>query len=95
MPNYHDAMISDIIVTVDETPQRSFDQVMDEIKQAGAQIREVHKDQCTLEATVDYGKVATIDNLPGVDYVRTVFTYVADFPPGDPRDLDNASREAD
>jgi hypothetical protein len=30
-----------------------------------------------------------------VEYVRTIFTYVADYPPGDPRDLDKVGREAE
>ena len=95
MPNYQDAFISDIIATIDETPDRPFDQTVEALKAAGMQINDVCKDRCTVEGTVDSGKVRQIDEMPGVEYVRTVFTYVADYPPGDPRDLDKVGREAE
>lgn len=95
MANYHDAFISDVIVTVDETPERPFDQIIESLKQAGMQVADVCKERCVVEGTVDASKVCQIDDLPGVEYVRTVFTYVADYPPGDPRDLDKVGREAE
>ena len=93
MPNYHDAYLSDVFVTVDETPERSFEAMLDQLKQAGLEIRSANKDQGVIEGTVEAGKVQMIDDMPGVEYVRTVFSYVADFPPGDPRDLDKQARE--
>ena len=84
MPNYQDAFISDVVVTIDETPERTFDQMVDSLKSAGMQINDLCKDRCVIEGTVDSGKVRGIDDMPGVEYVRTVFTYVADYPPGDP-----------
>ena len=45
------------------------------------------------EGTVDASKIHQIDDFPGVAYVRSVFTYIADYPPGDPRDLDKVARE--
>lgn len=93
MPLHQDAYISDIVVVIDETPERSFDSVVAELKKIGLEIREQGKDSCTIEGTVDAGLVGRIDDLPGVDYVRTVFTYIADYPPGDPRDRDLTARE--
>lgn len=95
MPNYQDAFISDIVATIDETPERTFDSVVESLKAAGVQVNEVCKDRCFIEGTVDAGKVKQIDDMPGVEYVRTVFTYVADYPPGDARDLDGVAREAE
>jgi hypothetical protein len=95
MPNYQDAFISDIIATIDETPERPFDKTVEDLKAAGVQINDACKDRCMIEGTVDSGKVHQIDSMPGVEYVRTVFTYVADYPPGDPRDLDKVGRDAD
>ncbi len=95
MPNYQDAFISDIVITACDTPERSFESIVDSLKQAGVEIASFDKDQCFIEGSVDSGKVRALDAMPGVEYVRTVFTYVADYPPGDPRDLDKVGREAE
>jgi hypothetical protein len=95
MPNYQDAFISDVAITACDTPDRPFEKVIEELKQRGMEISTANKDQCFIEGSVESRKVAEIDDLPGVEYVRTVFTYVADYPPGDPRDLDKVGREAE
>lgn len=95
MANYQDAFISDVAITACDTPERPFEQVIEELKQKGVEISTANKDQCFIEGSVESRKVAEIDNLPGVEYVRTIFTYVADYPPGDPRDLDKVGREAE
>jgi hypothetical protein len=95
MPNYQDAFISDVVITACDSPERPFEKVVEELQQAGVQIATTNKDECVIEGTVDSGKVADIDKMPGVEFVRTVFTYVADYPPGDPRDLDKVGREAE
>jgi hypothetical protein len=95
MPNYQDAFISDIVITACDSPERPFETVVDELKQAGVQIANADKDQCYIEGSVESCKVRALDDMPGVEYVRTVFTYVADYPPGDSRDLDKVGREAE
>ncbi len=95
MPNYQDAYISDVIATVEEAPDCSFDKIVDGLQKAGVQIASCDKDECIIEGTVDAGKVRGLEEIPGIKYVRTVFTYVADYPPGDPRDLDKVGREAE
>jgi hypothetical protein len=95
MPNYQDAFISDIVATVEETPDRSFDKVVADLTGAGVQIASADKDGCVIEGTTDAAKVRGLEDIPGIKYVRTVFTYVADYPPGDPRDLDKVGREAE
>ena len=95
MPNYQDAFISDVVATLEESPQRSLDQIIADLKKAGMEITDVNKDQCVVEGSVPSSKVHEIDHMPGVEYVRTMFTYVADYPPGDPRDLDKVGREVE
>ncbi|HEX3357412.1 MAG TPA: hypothetical protein VHS31_10615 [Tepidisphaeraceae bacterium] len=95
MPNYQDAYISDILATVEETPDYAFDKIVDGLTKAGVQIASADKDECVIEGTVDAAKVRGLEEIPGIKYVRTLFTYVADYPPGDPRDLDKVGREAE
>jgi hypothetical protein len=41
-----------------------------------------------VEGAVEASKVHDLEKLDCVKYVRTVFTYHANYPPGDPRDRD-------
>ncbi len=41
-----------------------------------------------MEGTIETIKVKSLQTLEFVKYVRTVFNYIADYPPGDPRNLD-------
>jgi hypothetical protein len=94
MPVYQDAYISDIVVVVAES-ESPFEKVLDQVKQMGMHIESSNKDEGVIEGSIDAGKVKAIDDLPGVEYVRTVFTYIADYPPDDPRDQDKSAREYD
>ena len=49
--------------------------------------------RCAVEGSIDSGKVHLIERLTFVDAVRTTFTYVADYPAGDPRDQDGPETE--
>jgi hypothetical protein len=93
MPVHQDAYISDVVVVVECDPQRSFDDVVAKCKSSGLEVREIKPDECVIEGTIDSSKLVELDQLPGVEYVRSVFTYVADYPAGDPRDRDAVDRD--
>src|SRR5438045_1193532 len=57
MPNYQDAFISDVVITACDTPQRSFEQVVDDLKKAGMEIATANRDQCFIEGSVESCKV--------------------------------------
>ena len=88
-----DAYISDVVVVVDETAENNMDQLVDRLKQQGMCIENINRNEGIVEGSVDASKLRTIDDLPGVEYVRSVFTYVADYPAGDPRDRDGQADE--
>jgi hypothetical protein len=48
----------------------------------------VNKDDNVIEGTIESEKLKELGKVPGVEYIRTVFTYAANYPPGDPRDRD-------
>ncbi|HTL28553.1 MAG TPA: hypothetical protein VL282_05015 [Tepidisphaeraceae bacterium] len=86
--SHQDAYVSDIVVVITDDAGHQLDDTIDRLKAEGLQVQNVNKDQGVIEGSCPASKVKTIDHLPGVSYVRSVFTYVADYPPGDPRDLD-------
>jgi hypothetical protein len=92
-PVHHDAYLSDIVVVCDETPEVKIDDIVKKLQTEEMSIANVDRDNCVIEGTCDASKIHKIDDFPGVAYVRSVFTYVADYPAGDPRDRDKVTRE--
>jgi hypothetical protein len=83
-----DAYVSDIIAVVDEKHSDDLTKVVEQLKAAGVEISNVNDDEHVVEGTVESEKLKAVGKVPGVEYVRTVFTYAANYPPGDPRDRD-------
>ena len=80
--------MSEIVAVIDEDHTETIDKIVDRLKKAGVEVSNINRDECVVEGLVESSKVKEIDDLPGVEYVRTVFTYAANYPPGDPRDRD-------
>jgi hypothetical protein len=83
-----DARLSDVMVTLDRRWEDKLSDAVERLKTAGLEIRNTDDDRSVVEGTIDVCKVHDLEKLDCVDYVRTVFTYFANFPPGDPRDID-------
>jgi hypothetical protein len=81
-----DATISDVIITLGGKSKIKFSEAVNELKKAGVSVDNVDDENSVVEGTVDVQKIRDLEKLDCVDYVRTVFTYDADFPAGDPRD---------
>ena len=84
-----DCYMSEIVAVISDECADNMDDMVRRLKAAGVDVSNVNASEGVVEGLVDAGKVKMIDDLPGVDYVRTVFTYAADFPKGDPRDRDS------
>ncbi|HEY7086667.1 MAG TPA: hypothetical protein VH518_01180 [Tepidisphaeraceae bacterium] len=83
-----DAAISDVVITLDKKYGDKVGEAVNTLKKAGLEVRDANEDNSVVEGTIDVGKVHDLEKLDCVDYVRTVFTYLANYPPGDPRDRD-------
>jgi hypothetical protein len=94
MPPHQDAYISDVVVTLDRNDQIDNLQTIERLKREGMTISTADVEQGVVEGCIESSKLCTIDRMPGIEYVRSVFTYVADFPSDDPRDRDGVDREA-
>jgi len=80
--------MSEIIAVIDDKYCDDLEKVVKQLKDEGVEIYKVNQNEGVIEGLVDASKVKQIDDLPGVEYVRTVFTYAANYPPDDPRDRD-------
>ncbi len=81
-----DARISDVIITLDKRWENKLDEAVSQLKKVGVEVERADDENSIVEGTVDVRHVRDLEKLDCVDYVRTVFTYDAEFPPGDPRD---------
>lgn len=82
-----DARISDVMVTLDKRFKNG--EAIEQLKKAGLEIADPGDGQAVIEGLIDVNKVRDLEKLDCVDYVRTVFTYWADYPAGDPRDTND------
>ena len=83
-----DCYVSEIIAVVDEKHAEDLAKIVEQLKAAGVEISNVNDNEHVVEGTVESEKLKAVGKVPGVEYVRTVFTYAANYPPGDPRDRD-------
>jgi hypothetical protein len=93
--NFHDAQMSDITVVLDKRWENDLAGAVEMLKQHGVDVRNADDDNSVVEGVCETAKVHTLEKLDCVDYVRTTFTWIADYPAGDPRDQDKVDREVD
>jgi|HubBroStandDraft_6_1064221.scaffolds.fasta_scaffold979907_1 hypothetical protein len=92
---HRDAELSDIEVVLEELLGITPEQAAEKLKTAGLCLSNVDQENCIIEGTIDACKVNSLKEIDFVKYVRVVFTYIADFPPGDPRNCDPDNEDKD
>jgi hypothetical protein len=91
--NHCDAEISDIVVIFDARWADKTAEAVELVKKAGMSVQRWDDDEGLAEGSIDACKVPELEKMDCVEYVRKVFTYIADYPRGDPRDLDTYEDE--
>jgi hypothetical protein len=91
--NFNDAQMSDITVVLDKRWEDNLAGAVELLKQHGVDVRSADDDNSVVEGVCETAKVNAIEKLDCVDYVRTTFTWIADYPAGDPRDQDKVNRD--
>ena len=83
-----DAYMSEIVAVISDDCADEMDDMVKRLEDVGVEVSNVNTNEGVIEGLVEAAKVKEIDDMRGVDYVRTVFTYAANFPKGHPRDQD-------
>jgi hypothetical protein len=83
-----DGYFSDVVVMLEELTTEQTNQVVERLKAAGLEVSRVDDDMSVVEGTIEASRTHELGKVDCVRYVRSVFTYLADYPPGDPRDRD-------
>jgi hypothetical protein len=93
MGNHHDAEITEIIVVLHAWCDGKLPEMVQRLQTTGMEIVSTDQDNSVVQGTVDATRLAELEKLDCVNYVRVVSTYIADYPPGDPRDKDGVEDE--
>ena len=83
-----DASMSDIVVVLDKRWENDLAGAISVLKHHGMDVARADDDTSVVEGVIETNKVHHLEKLDCVDYVRKVFSWEANYPPGDPRDVD-------
>ncbi len=83
-----DAFVTEVVVVLDKAYENRFKEAVAMVQAAGVEISNADDDNNVIEGCIEASCVGALEKLDCVDYVRKVFTYEANYPPGDPRDVD-------
>jgi len=84
---HHDAEMTDVVAVLD-CPLERVEEIVGKLKQAGLDCINVDSDERVVEGCIESSKVHDLQKVECVRYVRSVFSFTADYPVGDPRDKD-------
>ncbi len=83
-----DCNISEIVVVLDKRWENDLAAALEMLKGLGMQVCSANDDTSVVEGQIDTEHLHALEKLDCVDYVRRVFSYDANFPPGHPKDRD-------
>ncbi len=86
--DHRDALISEVTVVFDETPNNVYAAILANCQAAGLLLRDVDAPNGVLEGDIESQKLPDLRAVVGVRYIRISMEYIADYPAGDPRDAD-------
>jgi ABC-type phosphonate transport system ATPase subunit len=95
MGNHSDAEITEIVVVLATHYGNRMAEAVEKLKAAEMEIDRADDDNDIVEGTIESDKLDGLRKLDCVNYIRTVMTYIADYPPGDPRNKDGPEDDDD
>lgn len=79
-----------IVILKRECADGKFDETVQALAKMSMVVDETDPNTGSVQGTICADKVDAIRKWPCVEYVRVDFTYIADYPQGDPRNKDQA-----
>jgi hypothetical protein len=93
--DHQDDELTDVMVVLVDEPGMSAADAAAKLKGLGLAVSDIDDANGVIEGTIETAKVKSLNSLEFVKYVRNVFNYVADYPPGDPRNQDTDDDETE
>jgi dissimilatory sulfite reductase (desulfoviridin) alpha/beta subunit len=91
---HRDQSVSDVTIVIKAAFADRLDEVVEQLNEAGVGITNVNEDVGAIEGSCESNRVCLIERMDFVEAVRTTFSYIADYPPDDPRDQDGADKDS-
>ncbi len=88
--DHRDQSVSDVTIVIRTAFAGRLDEVVEQLNEAGVGITNINEDVAAIEGSCESNRIFVIERMEFVEAVRTTFNYIADYPPGDPRDRDGA-----
>jgi hypothetical protein len=85
---HDDAELTEVVVVLEDEPGMTTRDAAKKLVELGLAVSDIDEADGVVSGTILTAKLPAIRKLEFVKYVRDVFNYVADYPPGDPRNLD-------
>lgn len=91
--NHRDQSVSDITIVIRSAFASRLDEIVEQLNEAGVGITNINEDVAAIEGSCESNRICLIERMEFVEAVRTTFSYIADYQPGDPRDQDGPDGE--
>jgi hypothetical protein len=85
---HEDAEVSEVVIVLVDEPGMTTQDAAKKLAELGLAVSDIDEPDGVVSGTIESAKIAQLKKLEFVKYIRDVFDYVADYPPGDPRNLD-------
>jgi hypothetical protein len=91
--NHRDLEITEVIIVINQAFCARLADAVAKLTAAGLEVFSTDEDEGVVSGSIETYKVSELQKIDCVNYVRSVQTYIADFPAGDPRNTDSADDE--
>jgi|HubBroStandDraft_1064217.scaffolds.fasta_scaffold518731_2 hypothetical protein len=95
MGNQSGAEITEVVIVLNNAYENRMAEAVEKLKAAGMEVDSTDEENDVVNGTIESYKLDALRKLDCVNYIRTVMTYIADYPPGDPRNKDGAEDDDD
>ena len=86
--NHRDAEITEVVVVINEAFCDKLKDAVVKLTAIGLDVFSTDEDEGVVNGSIEAYKLPDLQKLDCVNYVRSVQTYIADYPVGDARDRD-------
>ena len=90
---HRDQSVSEVTIVIKPAFAERMTDVVEQLNEAGVGIVNINEDVGAIEGSCESNRVCVIQRMEFVEAVRTTFSYIADYPPGDPRDCDGVEKD--
>ena len=93
--NHRDAEVTEVVVVIHQSYCNRLADAVASLTKLGVEVFSTDEDECIVNGAIQTFKLSELNQLDCVNYVRSVMTYIADYPLGDPRNQDTGDDDED